>query len=492
VTLASMTDAEQTRVLWSLGRAGYMLRPHQRELVDWFDALDVRIGVANCSRRFGKSFAWVNRAIGKCLEQPGYQARYGAPTRKMVRSIIEPAVRYFIRECPEDLRPHHKIMDGLWQFPNGSQLWIAGCDNGGYERLRGTSTDEAYVDEAGFIADLEPLIHDVLLPQLLTTDGKMVLSSTPPRSPAHPFVSKYMREAKARGAYIERDIYAARCDCEETGARCETTHITDAKIAEFLEEAGGQDSTTARREYLVQIVVDESSAVLPEFERNKDTLVEECERPPYFDAYTSIDFGFYDLTFGIFAHYDFMGAALVVEDEIVMARQHTEAIADAVRVKELELWGDQPTAYRGDSAPYLRIADAPPILLADMQRTHNMNVIAPQKDDKEAALNAVRLALTGHGPFKLRIHPRCTALVDHCRHAIWNKRRTSFERSAESGHFDGVDALVYLCRSVQRAKNPYPPLPENVKGSTHWISPHSPYAKRGEEWGRAFGPRHKW
>jgi hypothetical protein len=40
--------------------------------------------------------------------------------------------------------------------------------------------------------------------------------------------------------------------------------------------------------------------------------------------------------------------------------------------------------------------------------------------------------------------------------AVWNKGRTEFDRTPECGHFDGVDALIYMWRMAPRQANPLP------------------------------------
>jgi hypothetical protein len=72
-------------------------------------------------------------------------------------------------------------------FHNGSEIHIAGCDNGNAENLRGHESDLNLIDEAGFIDDLEYVLKDILMPQTLTTGGRTIISSTPPRTPAHYF-----------------------------------------------------------------------------------------------------------------------------------------------------------------------------------------------------------------------------------------------------------------------------------------------------------------
>ena len=75
------------------------------------------------------------------------------------------------------------------------------------------------------------------------------------------------------------------------------------------------------------------------------------------------------------------------------------------------------------------------------------------KDNKEAAINLLRILIAEE---QLVIHPRCEVLRTHLRYAVWNKTKTRFEQSKKHGHYDAVDALIYMVRNVNRYRNPVP------------------------------------
>lgn len=431
----------------------YLLRLYERlhagqcDVLERFRESDARVFVLCCSRRYGKSTLACALAIGTCIAQPGASVRYAAPTAKMVRSIIEPIMRDLLEDCPAGTKPSYSRQEGVYRFPNGSELHVVGCDNGGHERLRGVSTDLGIVDEAGFVDELTYVVKSILLPQTMTVDGRLFIPSTPPRSPAHPFAT-LAEESESKGAYEHRTIYDA-------------PHITDAMRDEYMAESGGEDSTDWQREYLARFITDDASAVIPEFSRHEDHVAEAVERPTHFDTYVSMDVGFHDLTVAALGYYDFANARVVVEDEIVCNRMTSVAIDVAVAAKEAELWGERPV--------YMRVVDAPPIVIAELNRDNARPWFPTRKDDKEAQVNALRRTVAEH---RIVIHPRCKTIRAHMRHAVWNTNRTQFARvEGQLGHFDGVDACVYLVRNVNRAKNPYPALSSGVTSATHHIRP---------------------
>jgi hypothetical protein len=430
---------------WKRGDLSYLLHRGQRGVRAEWRSSDALKWVLCCSRRYGKSYWLCVEAVEAALAAPKAQIRYAAPTQKMVRNIVEPHMRDILEDCPKALKPTFRRQDGVWVFQNGSEIHAAGCDGGSAERLRGTSTDLALVDEAGFVADLDYVVDDILMPQTLTTGGRILVVSTPARSPAHPF-AHYCAAAEAKGAYAHRTIHDA-------------PHIPKKAIERYCEEAGGEGSSTWRREYLAQTVVDEDAAVIPEFTmRAADIVVEDYQRPEYCHKYVVADLGFSDLTVWLFAFHDFANDLIVVEDELVFRNTHSGAMVGPVLEMEDKLWGEART---------IRYADAQPLVLAEMAEA-GIEVSKARNDDPTAAVNALRRQIQGA---RWRIHERCRTLRAHLKAAVWDARRRHFARMDGVGHFDGVAAAMYLERHVVRQWSPFPAVPAHAKNSTHWIRP---------------------
>jgi hypothetical protein len=185
------TADDLRREAWRRPSLRYLLHDGQCQLQDAWRKAPGRRFVICCSRRYGKSY-WLHvEGVEACLSQPGLQVRYACPTAKMAKTISEPHMRTVLHDCPASLRPQFHRQDGVWRFPNGSELHVVGCDNGGHERLRGASTHLALVDEAGFIDELDYVVQDILLPQTITTDGRILIVSSPARTPAHAFTAYF-------------------------------------------------------------------------------------------------------------------------------------------------------------------------------------------------------------------------------------------------------------------------------------------------------------
>lgn len=466
--MSAVEMRRQARALcWREGDLSYSLRPVQlrgRSLVHDAISRRVRRIVWNWGRRLGKSHGAVVLALETAIARPGARIPYAAPTQKMVGEFVHPIFTDLAQHAPAELRP--ALVDGEWRMPEGRRIIPVGCeDKVKADRLRGPKADAAIVDEGGFIPILDYVVQDVLRPQLLTTQGWMLIASTPPETPAHPFV-RFMAEAEARGAYMHASVR-------------ESDLISPEEIDLYCDELGGPTSSRWLREGEARIVVDETRAVLPEWQglEAAGRLVLEVPHATHFDAYVAADLGYLDLTVVLFGWWDFLNARLVIEDELVLERTTSAEIQRLTAAKERELWGGR--------SPFRRVADASLITVADMRALQRQVEddddgawTPPRKDDKEAAINALRVGLTRG---QVVVHPRCRTLIAHARHAIWNARRTEFERSADDGHFDAVDALLYMWRAVVREKNPFPEAWDSADRTTQHVFGGMPKAKK-KDW----------
>lgn len=433
--------------LWRMGIVSWKFHPAQ---LDIYEAVNNTTGstfVINCGRQIGKSFMLCGYAIEYALQHPGAKICYLAPTAKAVKKIILPRIKEILKDCPRDLLPEYKVNESVYQFHNGSELHIAGTDADRAENLRGQVFHMVICDEAGFMDKLDYVVSSILRPLTSTVSGKIILSSTPPISPAHPF-KKMADQAKLDGNYIKKTI--------------EDNPLIPEKIkAQYMHESGGKDSVAWRREYMAEFIQDEKEAVIPEATEQKlieitKTIIpyqqgvqpeaNQIVRPLFYDAYTVADLGWTDNTGLLFGYWDFYNATLVIEDEAMFNKPNSKKIADIIKEKETSLWGDRK--------PYMRFCDGDPIIVSDLNTLHNLSFSQTRNDELEASVNAVRLFVQDN---KIAIHPRCKNLLVQLGSATWDASRKKFIRTADHGHFDLVAALIYMIRNIKRHKNPYPP-----------------------------------
>lgn len=447
-----MTPAAARAALWEAGDISYLLLEHQLPIRAAICSSPSRRYVLLKSRRWGGSALLCCLAIEQCLQQPGSSVRYAAATSDMVEEIIEPLMEMLLEDCPSHLAPAFSATKFRWTFPNGSSIRVAGCDERKKaNRLRGRACHLALIDEAGFIDELTYVVGSVLMPQFMTTNGRMVLSSSAPETPAHPFRDECVA-AESAGAFTMQTIFDA-------------THVDDATRDEYRIDAnlrdrfdwkpGDPDGTTWRREYLCEFVVDETKAVLPEFQAAEKAITEARPLPPHFIPIIVGDIGYHDQSFLTFGYHDFKAGLDYVQAEYAVNRTLAREIDKEATKIATELWGETKAASCN------RYADAPAQVIAELSGEKDRvgrpwSGIAKTQTDGTfltAATNDLRQRI---GDRTTRISPTCKRLIAQCRSATWAKPGRDYERIPGYGHFDGVAALTYFTRLVDRRTNPYP------------------------------------
>lgn len=444
--MANISKAVALQELWKRGVLIWKLDPAQKELYNLFYNTDHKVQTWLLSRRAGKTYTLGCLAIEQCIRKPNSIVKFVAPTKLQIVNIVRPIFRQILEDCPEEIKPEFKAKDYIYYFPNGSEIQLAGTDNGHAEKLRGGDSHIAIIDEAGSCKDLDNVVKSILLPTTLITKGKVLLASTPPKEPDHEFI-KFIEEAEMRGSLIKKTVY-------------DNPRLTKEDIDELITELGGINTDACRRELFCEIIKDSKSCVIPEFtpELEKE-IVKEWPKPPFFDCYDGMDLGHQDLTVVLFGYYDFRADKVIIEDELVidfkLPDENIKTLTDKIMTKERELWFNVLT--NEQKKPYLRVSDINYIVTDEIYKQSNkqVNFVATKKDDNESAINALRIMLATK---KIIINPRCKTLIRHLRNVKWDNRTTvsRFARSPDDGHYDAVDALKYFVRSVVYSKNPYP------------------------------------
>lgn len=379
-----------------------------------------------------------------CRQNQNYRITFVAPVQNQARMIAKFTMREVLETCPPELHPTFKTQDNMYIYPNGSVFEILGNNAGRIEKARGGKSHLIILDEVGFFDDLEYSVRSVLYPRLTTTNGKIVMISTPPRSAGHPFAD-FVSKAKYNNALLVKNIF----DCG---------HFTAEEINKIAEEYGGYDSIDFRREYGCEFITDIDLAVIPEaieaeeFDKN---FVKEFKRPPFYDTYVGMDLGFNDPTGLLFGVFDFRTTKLYIEDEILIRdaqNLRTDKIAEFITTKESELWC---SVYDDEiHQPYKRISDIDPLTLNDLYLQHNLYFQATTKDTLQSMVNELRLWFSQD---KIVIHPRCHDLIFQIKNATFkDKNKKTFSRSKKAGHYDLLAALMYLVRNIDKSHNPYP------------------------------------
>lgn len=446
----SIAKKEIRHELWRRGELSWIMHSVQKEMYEVYkNAENNSILVWLLARQSGKSFNLALIGVMEAIRHPNSIIKLLTDTKLHVKTIFEPLFREIFdnNDCPKDVRPTYNPSLFLYSFPNGSQIQLAGSDGNSAERLRGQKSTLVLVDEAAFCNNLSYNVMSILLPTTTHTGGKIILATTPPEDSDHDFM-KFLEKAEVERTLTKKTVY-------------DNPLLTPDQIKKIAAQfVGGVNDPQFRREYLCEIIKNESKSVFPE--ANEDLIkeiVREHPRPPYFDAYVSMDIGFKDLTVVLFGYYDFRADKVVIESEIVKHGKELrlKEFSDEILKVEEELWLNVLT--NEVKKPAMRVSDIDHIVTNEIYNHSSGKLyftnVTKERGFKLPIINNIRMLLKSG---KIVIHPRCKTLIRHLMNSKWKDSvsKDDFARSPDEGHYDAADALIYMVKTINFSKNPYP------------------------------------
>lgn len=463
-------DAVLLRKAWESGNLAWKLRPYQLEAYEtmWrlIDGLksrppakdDYRVASFVASRKIGKSYMESLLAFEYGFRFPKSLIRIVAPTAVEARDIFLVEFEKILDDCPPDLRPAPKGVDGNWRFPNGSIIYLKGADSEP-NRLRGPTSHLNIVDEAAYVRKLNYLVESILYPMTINTRGVTLLASTLNKSPNADFNARHKR-CKALGQSATVNVYQAGFTPEQIEAeRSAVTPITWAIEYECQEER--DEDQTLIPEWTVAV-----ASVLTE----EAPLGDELLRPEmaHWQRFTSADWGTVDNTAIVTGYYDFKAATAWITGERIVRGAEVTSTNIAKVIKEMEAEED---ALRPHVSQRLRVGDHDIAMLQGLQIDHGLVIRPVRKPTIEGGVNNFRTYVSTH---RLRVSPKCVNLLACIEHGAWKERasarrdgtrereidRSDLVDSNKVGlsHFDCLVAAIYFLITVDqnRTVNPLP------------------------------------
>ena len=327
--------------------------------------------------------------------------------------------------------------------PKNIDLWVIGAnDDGSEERVRGMTSQAMFADEC------TAQNKACFLQQVARTSAgkRYKICTTNPDAPSHWFKTTFINEDLPGGCnYYEFDI------------TMDNPTLTKGYIELLDKMYIGVDR---KRFLLGKWVADLESLILPEFHQNKDTIVREMELPDHCVKIEAMDLGMVDQTAIVFGFYDFKRAKKVIWDSVFLKGPNTTTIAENISKIEKKWFGNEKVKYR--------YSDTELRTISDLSLLHGLIFSPTAKDNKLAQINAFRVALDNN---QYEIHPRNKKLINQLEIGTWNKHKTSYERTDEDGHYDGIDSCVYFNRNIDGIMNINPfPYGVGVGDKTHHIN----------------------
>ncbi len=419
--------------------------------------------LASGAIRSGKSYAFVMRLLHFILKQSRDNGEVLISAKRLdsIRSNIIRPLRKLIG-MENVLAEHftfHENSDPIIYQNKGKRLVINAIganDESAEERIRGMTLQAWFPDELtlhpqGFVT------HAI---GRLSAEPRLLVATTNPESKSHHVYQNFVANGRAKVWNF-------------------TINDNPSLTPEYIRDVSDFYKTSPTyyaRFILGEWAGDPECQVIPEWYEAASKVVVEHKRPRFIRPTVGMDVGMRDFQFVVFGYYDFENDIAVIEDEYMSRGETTDLIAAAIKEKEESL-GYVDT---------LRYSDTDLRLIADMSRLHNLSFVPTPKDNKQAQINALRMAIAGG---KLRINPRCENLIRHLDGAIWNDKKTEYERTERDGHFDGVDAAVYFYRNLNKS-NPIPARLPEWDNPGMMVSPKMAYNNTGSsqeaEWEKAF------
>lgn len=448
---------EAVAELWRRGVLSWKFHAGQETIEAAYKKVNAKLFVGNCARRYGKTTWAIIKAIECAIQSPKAKVIIATAFSVDCEEIVIPIFQELLSDCPDRLCPTFNKVKKKYLFSNRSEISLVGLDkrpNAG----RGRRISLYIIDEAAFVTKLNYVYSSVIIPMtMFQPEARIILISTPPVSPTHPF-KEFCLKAQKENAYVELTIHQ--------------NPMCDAKmIEEYRNEC--QTRSEFEREYECKFVVDEALAIIPEWKQEFVVDVKYDQFYNYYHKYCAADWGVRDKTAVLWAYYDFKRAKIVVEHEYLCsgADSTTRNIASNIKAIESKL---------GYTKIHRRPADNNElILLQDLATEFNLHFFPTTKDTLSAMVNEARLWVSSG---RVEVSKNCPELIACLQYGVYqDEKRDKFGRSIALGHYDALAAFIYLVRNIDQHTNPIPHnygYTENTFDPNVWEDPQSKTVKQ--------------
>lgn len=442
---------EACKELTTRGSFKQIFTKPQREFYDFFRS-NPELGeyCLYTTRKLGKTMTLLGISYELCMAaQKPKLGRFVLPELKMAKDVAYP----IIDEMKQFM--HKRFWPKLWkstaslEFHNGSKIILGGAHPDNVDGNRGPFCDFLICDEIAFwdMAKYHYTMFSVLFPQLTLTNGPIFYSTTPPEEVIHPFIVETLAGLRARNAVKTFTI--------------DDNPLLDHDAKEKIrarygngDPRKGEVSKAYRREYLCELIVDESRLVIPEFDVERHVIdtppdpIDHFGNQTAYNGYLAADLGSGKMDFtGILAGYvdHNRQELIIVADPLLKGETLRPIVEEYNRVKEEELWFTVDKTETVDCWDQVRL---------ELKKEYGLTSIRrPIKTKVEDNIAVVRNAFECD---KIKILSKCTNLIFQLKNGMWkeSEKNKDFERTETLGHLDLLMALCYMLRSVDWKRRP--------------------------------------
>jgi PBSX family phage terminase large subunit len=385
----------------------------------------------------GKTIAGAAEFIKLCSINAGLESMMVSPSYPMANRTILPTFKTMLESSNIDFT--YNEQKHIFYIPDFRHTTYVGSADIPAS-LKGSNLSHLWMDEPS-VCSLDAYTQSI---------ARVRVAAAPKLSILHTFTPETMTWC------YDEFIINQRSDREVVFGRT----IDNPELAkDYVENLKSRYSEEMQKMYLEgQFVFATDKMVIPEW---RPDFIQELERQPeykFYQHYVSCDWGLGDKTAIVYATWDFLRSVLYVEKVQTLTNRDavTSNIATLIKATSHDLWQESKLVrYVGDSNNGQIIQDLNIIYNLPFVGTTKSNMSDdPQRIGiKQSMVNALREQVKQG---KVIIDPSCLEMIGNLRSGIWNKNYSSFERSEQYGHFDLLDALIYLNRNIDRASNPIP------------------------------------
>ena len=427
------------------GSMSHILSPTQKQFYDMLKT-GIREAALYCSRKQGKSYFNLLYAYEFCWNNPGVIVRLVAPELKQARDIYFPLYNEMKPLIPSEMSPEMKKADAKFVFPNGSQIALGGAKPENIESSRGPIAHLLLLDEiAAFVdgADFRYALYSILYPQLTTTGGAIIHTTTPPRSCAHVWFVENYTKLKDKGHVLEFDIDS-------------NPLLTQDMIRDIEETYGGRSNPDFRREHLLELISEQSLLVCPEF--NDEThlvdgeeLVKEwLDRNDSLFPFIVTDYGATDDTGTVCVLYNYSEQVCLAIEESTVKNGNIKEFVESY-------WKHHTSVIN-----QVQVGNEPHSIIDCMEQTrkilkdvYNMEFKRPKKRRHKA--DSVTYLRDKVASGQVLVSKSCPRLRSMLKLGMWKDTKgdlKEFERTETLSHLDHLDALIYAVLYIPWGKLP--------------------------------------